>query len=205
MPRVHPRPAFRLPDSRRGQEGLQSHGGSGGSVKPPTDQPTIWSLCNPRSEMFLPLINLADITCGPQAGSLELARALRDEFAQRCGGAAPALVASTLHRRKVDLNRAHELAFERGGGGSAPWGCYHAALAAALEEAVGRAGFALLLDVCSTGLVSPPTTCSRARISASGTTRPPPTRSTGRTTEQRPSLATTCRRWTFCGRTSHRR
>ena len=95
-----------------------------------------------------------------------MARALRDEFAQRCGGAAPALVASTLHRRKVDLNRAHELAFERGGGGSAPWGCYHAALAAALEEAVGRAGFALLLDVCLTGLVSPPTTCSRARVRA---------------------------------------
>ena len=81
------------------------------------------------------------------AGSLELARAIRAEFGRRLG-AVPHLVASQLHRTKLDANRGRDSAAEAGARGAlAAWDCYHGWIREALDEVVTQHGFALLLDI----------------------------------------------------------
>ncbi len=80
------------------------------------------------------------------AGSLELARAIRASFAQQLG-AAPHLVASQLHRTKLDANRCREAAAAPGSAALAAYDCYHDWLGQAIDEVVDRHGFALLLDI----------------------------------------------------------
>lgn len=81
------------------------------------------------------------------AGSLELARAIRAEFGRQLG-AVPHLVASQLHRTKLDANRGRDLAASpESHGALAAWDCYHGWIREALEEVVGQHGFALLLDI----------------------------------------------------------
>lgn len=81
------------------------------------------------------------------AGSLELARAMRAEFGRRLG-AVPHLVASQLHRTKLDANRGRDSAAEDGARGAlSAWDCYHGWIKEALDEVVKQHGFALLLDI----------------------------------------------------------
>ena len=81
------------------------------------------------------------------AGSLELARAIRAEFGRRLG-AVPHLVASQLHRTKLDANRGRDSAAPpESRGALAAWDCYHGWIREALDDVVGQHGFALLLDI----------------------------------------------------------
>ncbi len=81
------------------------------------------------------------------AGSLELARAIRAEFGRRLG-AVPHLVASQLHRTKLDANRGrNSAAAPESHGALAAWDCYHSWIREALDDVVGQHGFALLLDI----------------------------------------------------------
>lgn len=80
--------------------------------------------------------------------SLELARALCDSIASRCGGARPHLVACLVHRHKLDVNRALEGATcGLGGSTEAAWRRYHGAVRDAIVRSVAGAGWCHVLDV----------------------------------------------------------
>ena len=81
------------------------------------------------------------------AGSLELARAIRAEFGRQLG-AVPHLVVSQLHRTKLDANRGRpSAAAPESHGALAAWDCYHGWIREALDDVVAQHGFALLLDI----------------------------------------------------------
>ena len=80
------------------------------------------------------------------ANTQELARALADEFFARTGHRVH-LVASHLHRVKLDPNREIKEAAQGSAGAERAWSEYHAAIKGALAAAVARHGFAFLVDL----------------------------------------------------------
>lgn len=80
------------------------------------------------------------------ANTQELARALVDEFYARTGHR-PHLVASHLHRSKLDPNREIKEAAQGEPAAEKAWQEFHAAIKGALAAAVAQHGFAFLIDV----------------------------------------------------------
>ena len=80
------------------------------------------------------------------ANTQELARALADEFFARTGHRVH-LVASHLHRVKLDPNREIKEAAQGNAIAERAWSEYHAAIKSALAAAVARHGFAFLVDL----------------------------------------------------------
>ncbi|MCX6953260.1 MAG: hypothetical protein NTV51_13995 [Verrucomicrobia bacterium] len=80
------------------------------------------------------------------ANTQELARAILDEFFARTGHRAH-LVASHLHRGKLDPNREIKEAAQGSALAERTWGEFHASIKAALATAVERHGFAFLVDI----------------------------------------------------------
>lgn len=80
------------------------------------------------------------------ANTQELARAVAAEFFARTGRHV-ALVASQLHRIKLDPNRELKEAAQGSAIAERAWREYHAAIEAALAAAVARHGFAFLVDL----------------------------------------------------------
>ena len=80
------------------------------------------------------------------ANTQELARALAAEFFARTGRHV-ALVASHLHRIKLDPNRELKEAAQGNALAARAWHDYHAAIETALASAVARHGFAFLIDL----------------------------------------------------------
>ena len=80
------------------------------------------------------------------ANTQELARALADEFFARTGHRIH-LVASHLHRVKLDPNREIKEAAAGNASAERAWTEYHAAIRGALSAAVARHGFAFLVDL----------------------------------------------------------
>ena len=80
------------------------------------------------------------------ANTQELARALADEFFARTGHRIH-LVASQLHRVKLDPNREIKEAAAGHPAAERAWSEYHAAIRGALAAAVARHGFAFLVDL----------------------------------------------------------
>jgi hypothetical protein len=80
------------------------------------------------------------------ANTQELARALADEFFARTGHRVH-LVASHLHRVKLDPNREIKEAAQGNAAAERAWAEYHATIRGALAAAVERHGFAFLVDL----------------------------------------------------------
>ena len=80
------------------------------------------------------------------ANTQELARALADEFCTRTGHRVH-VVASHLHRVKLDPNREIKEAAAGNATAERAWSEYHAAIRGALASAVARHGFAFLVDL----------------------------------------------------------
>lgn len=80
------------------------------------------------------------------ANTQELARAIIDEIQARTGHRAH-LVASHLHRGKLDPNREIAEAAQGSAIAERAWNEYHAAIKGALAAAVARHGFAFLIDI----------------------------------------------------------
>lgn len=80
------------------------------------------------------------------ANTQELARALADEFFARTGHRVH-LVASHLHRVKLDPNREIKEAAQGHAAAERTWSEYHAAIKGAIAAAVARHGFAFLVDL----------------------------------------------------------
>lgn len=80
------------------------------------------------------------------ANTQELARALLDEFHARTGHRAH-LIASHLHRVKLDPNREIKEAAQGNPIAERTWQEFHAAIRGALAAAVARHGFAFLIDL----------------------------------------------------------
>lgn len=78
--------------------------------------------------------------------SLELARAIADEFARRTGHG-PHLIASLLHRVKLDPNRDLAEAAQGDPGAERVWRRFQACVDWAKRDAVAAHGFAFLVDV----------------------------------------------------------
>lgn len=76
----------------------------------------------------------------------EVARAIRDELLARTGRHAH-LIASHLHRRKLDPNREIREAAQGNADAEQTWREFHAAIEGALAAATARHGFAFLIDV----------------------------------------------------------
>jgi len=103
-------------------------------------------LSAPHGGRFAPA-EIPDRTVGSKVAdlfSLELAQAVWASFPE---GNRPALVASLLHRRKLDANRPKAEAAAGNELAEAAWTEYHAALASELRQAVVAHGVALLLDI----------------------------------------------------------
>ena len=92
------------------------------------------------------LANRTEGVLGADLNTLELARALADELHRRTGAHA-ALVASHLHRSKLDPNREVKEAAQGDPVAARTWEEFHAAIRAALDAAVARHGFAFLVDL----------------------------------------------------------
>jgi len=80
------------------------------------------------------------------ANTQELARAIVDEFYARTGHR-PHLVASHLHRGKLDPNREIKEAAQGSVLAERTWGEFHASIKGALAAAVAQHGFAFLVDI----------------------------------------------------------
>ena len=80
------------------------------------------------------------------ANTQELARAVADEFFARSGHRVH-LVASHLHRSKLDPNREIKEAAQGHPAAERTWTEYHAAIRGALDAAIARHGFAFLVDL----------------------------------------------------------
>ena len=80
------------------------------------------------------------------ANTQELARAVADEFFARSGHRVH-LVASHLHRSKLDPNREIKEAAQGHPAAERTWAEYHAAIRGALDAAIARHGFAFLVDL----------------------------------------------------------
>lgn len=80
------------------------------------------------------------------ANTQELARAIADEFYRRTGHR-PHLIASQLHRSKLDPNREIKEAAQGSPIAERAWQEFHAAIKSALAAAVAKHGFAFLVDI----------------------------------------------------------
>ena len=80
------------------------------------------------------------------ANTQELARAVADEFFARTGHRVH-LVASQLHRSKLDPNREIKEAAQGHPIAERAWAEYHAAIQGALDTAIAQHGFAFLVDL----------------------------------------------------------
>ena len=84
----------------------------------------------------------------PDWESLQLAHEVREAFVSKWGRAAPAYVALTLHREKLDANRARACACDpESSVAIKAWDAYHGSLESALKHCVDTFGFCLLLDI----------------------------------------------------------
>jgi N-formylglutamate amidohydrolase len=92
------------------------------------------------------IANRKEGVLGADLNSLELARALAAELFARTGRH-PALVASHLHRSKLDPNREIKEAAQGDPSAEAAWREFHAAIRAALDATIARHGFAFLIDL----------------------------------------------------------
>lgn len=92
------------------------------------------------------IANRKEGVLGADLNSLELTRALAAELFARTGRH-PALVASHLHRSKLDPNREIKEAAQGDPTAEFAWREFHAALRAALDATVARHGFAFLIDL----------------------------------------------------------
>ena len=92
------------------------------------------------------IANRKEGVLGADLNSLELARALAAELFARTGRH-PALVASHLHRSKLDPNREIKEAAQGDPTAESAWRDFHAAIRAALDASVARHGFAFLIDL----------------------------------------------------------
>lgn len=92
------------------------------------------------------ITNRKEGVLGADLNSLELARALAAELFARTGRH-PALVASHLHRSKLDPNREIKEAAQGDPAAEFAWREFHAALRAALDATIARHGFAFLIDL----------------------------------------------------------
>jgi N-formylglutamate amidohydrolase len=80
------------------------------------------------------------------ANTQELTRAFAAELHRQAGGQAH-VVFSRLHRSRLDPNREIQEAAQGHAGAELAWREFHAAIAGALAAAVGRHGFAFLIDL----------------------------------------------------------
>lgn len=80
------------------------------------------------------------------ANTQELARAIVDEFYRRTGHR-PHLIASQLHRSKLDPNREIKEAAQGNPLAERAWREFHASIKGALAAAVAKHGFAFLVDI----------------------------------------------------------
>jgi N-formylglutamate amidohydrolase len=92
------------------------------------------------------ITNRKEGVLGADLNSLELARALAAELFARTGRH-PALVASHLHRSKLDPNREIKEAAQGDPSAEFAWREFHAAIRAALDATIARHGFAFLIDL----------------------------------------------------------
>jgi len=92
------------------------------------------------------LPNRVDGVTGSDLDTLELARAIAGEFATRTGHRVH-LVASHLHRSKLDPNREITEAAQGNAAAERAWREYHAFITEATAAAAARHGFAFLLDL----------------------------------------------------------
>lgn len=83
---------------------------------------------------------------GADTNSQELARALADQLFARTGHHAH-LIASQLHRSKLDPNREIKEAAQGSAEAEVAWNEFHAFVAKAVAAAVARHGFAFLIDI----------------------------------------------------------
>lgn len=91
------------------------------------------------------IANRKEGVLGADLNSLELTRALAAELFARTGRH-PAMVASHLHRSKLDPNREIKAAAQGDPTAESAWRDFHAAIRAALATTVARHGFAFLID-----------------------------------------------------------